>query len=89
MAGDILQLESMELRVVILWWKRLRRNNVINVEGIMCWKCLGEIMLLVVDALLIGKKRAGNSPEIVRELSQKYGEEHKAEKKAYNQEYNI
>ena len=42
-------------------------------------------MLLVVDALLIGKKRGGNSPEIVRELSQKYGEEHKAEKKAYNQ----
>ena len=35
-----------------------------------------------------GKKWAGNNPEKVRELSQKYGEEHKEKKKTYNQEYN-
>ena len=39
----------------VLWWKKLRRSNVLNVEGIRCWKCFGEIMLPVMDALLIGK----------------------------------
>ena len=34
------------------------------------------------------KKWADNNPEKVRELSQKYGEEHKEEQKVYNQEYN-
>ena len=46
---------SMELRVMILWWKKLGRSNVVNVEGVRCWTCLGEIVLLVMDALLIGK----------------------------------
>jgi len=35
--------------------EKLRRSNVVNVEGIRCWECLGEIMLLVMDALLIRK----------------------------------
>ena len=48
---------------------------------------MGKV-LLVMYALLIGKKWADNNPEKVRELSRKYGEEHKEEKKAYNQEYN-
>ena len=34
------------------------------------------------------KKWAGNNPDKVRELSRNYGEEHKEEKKAYNQECN-
>ena len=34
------------------------------------------------------KKWADNNPEKVRELSWKYGEERKEEKKAYNQDYN-
>ena len=36
-----------------------------------------------MDALLIGK----NGQNQLRELSGKYGEEHKEEKKAYTQEY--
>ena len=47
-----------------------------------CWKMFSVEMLLVLDTLLI------DNPEGVRELSRKYGEEHKEEKKAYNQEYN-
>ena len=34
------------------------------------------------------KTCADNNPEKVRELSRKYGEEHKEEKKAYNQACN-
>ena len=34
------------------------------------------------------KKWADNNPEKVKELSRKYGEEPKEEKKVYNQEYN-
>ena len=63
--------------MVILWWKKLRKNSVVNVEGIRCWKCSVGKMLPVMYALLIGKN-----------LSRKYGEAHKEEKKAYNQEYN-
>jgi len=47
-------MESMELFVVILWQKTLRRSNVVNVEDIRCWKYSVE-KLLVMDALLIGK----------------------------------
>ena len=38
-----------------MWWKKLRRSNVVNVEGIRCWKCSVGQMLLVMYALLIGK----------------------------------
>ena len=40
------------------------------------------------ECLAPRKKWAGNNPEKNRELSQRYGEEHKEEKKVYNQEYN-
>jgi len=36
-------------------WKKLRKNDGGHFKG-RCWNCLGERMLLVVDALLIGKK---------------------------------
>ena len=78
----------MELLLVILWWKKLRKNSVVNVEGIRCWKCSAGKMLLAMLCLAHRKKWADNNPEKVRELSQKYGEEHKEEKKVYNQEYN-
>ena len=39
----------------ILCQRKLRRNNVGNVEGISCWKCLGGRMLRVVDAWGIGQ----------------------------------
>ena len=32
-----------------------KKSNVVNVQGIRCWKRLGERMLLVMDALLIDK----------------------------------
>ena len=34
-----------------------------SVEGVRCWKYSRERKLLVMDALLIAKKRAGNNPE--------------------------
>ena len=40
---------------VQMWLKKLRKNNVGNAGSIRDWKCLGKIMLLVMDALLIGK----------------------------------
>ena len=49
--------------MVILWWKKLRNNNVENAEGIRDWKCSGEGLLLVMDALLIGKSGQGIIPE--------------------------
>ena len=67
-------------------WKTLRKNDGEHL-GVRCWKCLGERMLLVVDALRTGKKAENNSQR-VRELSRKHGEEPKAKKTAYDQEYN-
>ena len=53
--GNTWKLQSMELLLVILWWKKLRKNSVVNVEGIRCWKCSVGKMLPVMYALLIGK----------------------------------
>ena len=86
---NIWKLQSMELFLVILWWKKLRKNSVVNVEGIRCWKCSVGKMLPVMYALLIGKNgQIIIQKKLYRELSRKYGEEHKEEKKVYNQEYN-
>ncbi len=59
-----------------------------EVEEKQCCKCRG---LRGDDATCNGslahrKKWARNKPEKVRELKRKYGEEHKEEKNAYNQE---
>ena len=67
-----------------------------EVEKKQCWKCRGHKVLEMFrgenatcnGCLAHRKKWAGNNPEKVKELSRKYGEEHKEEKKAYNQEYN-
>jgi len=40
----------------------LAKNNVAYAEGIRGWKCLGKIMLLVMDAFLIGKSGQGITP---------------------------
>ena len=57
------------MRVVILWWKKLRKNNSVTEEGIRNWACSVGKLLLAMDALLTGNKWAGNNPEKVRELS--------------------
>ena len=75
------KLESMVLHVVILWLKKLRRKNHGHVKGKRDWTCLGEIMLLAMDA--VRKNGPGNNPETVWELSRTY-EEHEEEKKVYN-----
>ena len=67
-----------------------------EVEKKQCWKCKGHKALEMFrgdnatcnGCLARRKKWADNNPEKVRELSRKYGEEHKEEKKAYNQEFN-
>ena len=67
-----------------------------EVEKKQCCKCGGHKVLEMfsgenatcIGCLAHGKKLANNNPEKVKELSRKYGEEHKEEKKAYNQEYN-
>ena len=37
--------------------------RLVNVGDIRCWGCSVGRMLLEMDALLIGKKMAGNNPE--------------------------
>jgi len=58
----------MEWRVVILWWKKLRKNTSVNVEGIRNWACSVGKLLLAMDALLTWSKWAGNNLQKVREL---------------------
>ena len=67
-----------------------------EVEKKQCCKCRGHKVLEMFSGenatcngcLAHRKKWADNNPEKVKELSWKYGEEHKEEKKVYNQEYN-
>ena len=67
-----------------------------EVEKKQCCKCRWHKVLEMFSGenatcnvcLAHRKKWADNNPEKVRELSRKYGEEHKEEKKVYNQEYN-
>ena len=67
-----------------------------EVEKKQCCKCGGHKVLEMFSGenatcnvcLAHRKKWADNNPEKVRELSRKYGEEQKEEKKVYNQEYN-
>ena len=67
-----------------------------EVEKKQCCKCRGHKVLEMFRGenatcnvcLAHRKKWADSNPEKVRELSRKYGEEHKEEKKVYNQEYN-
>ena len=67
-----------------------------EVEKKQCCKCRGHKVLEMFSGakttcnvcLAHRKKWADNNPEKVGELSRKYGEEHKEEKKVYNQEYN-
>ena len=47
-------------------------------RGLWCWKCSGWKCYL----------KWIYNPERVREFSRKYGEEHKEDEKAYNQQYN-
>jgi len=62
--------------------RKLRKNNVGNVRGIRRWRCLGEILLLVMDALLIGKHGQIITQKKLGIYRGNLGEEHKEEKKA-------
>ena len=65
-----------------------------EVEKKQCWECRGHKVLemfrgenATCNGCLAQRERwAGNNPEKVRELSRRYGAEHKEEKNAYNHE---
>jgi len=57
--------------------EKVEKKKMLEMRGSTCNGCLAH-----------RKTCADNNPEKVRELSRKYGEEHKEEKKAYNQECN-
>ena len=68
-------------------WKKLRRNNVGNVDAGECLNYIGGKMLLAIFAWDIGKAGQRRMREKVREMNKKYWDEHREEKKAYNKEY--
>ena len=69
--------------------KKLRRNNVENVDAGECLNCTGEKMLHAIFACCLGYREswAGKNPEKVRDINRSYWAEHGEEKKVYNKEY--
>ena len=65
--------------------KKLRRNNVENVDAGECLNCTGEKM----QHAIFGYREswAGKNPEKVRVMNKNYWDKHKEEKKMYNKEY--
>lgn len=53
-------------------------------QGYKLLECSVGKTLLVVNALLVGKKWEGHNPEKVWQFSRRYAEEHKEEKEVYN-----
>ena len=67
--------------------KKLRRNNVENVDAGECLNCTGGENATCNICLGYRESWAGKNPEKVRVMNKNYWDKHKEEKKVYNKEY--